>query len=68
MNKTEIDTWIQIGTLLLNAGIVVAGGIQSLIKGAQPHATEGQLNAILDGIIADAIARKARADVEAAGV
>jgi hypothetical protein len=67
VNKTEIDVWIQIGTLLLNAGLVISGGIQSLIHSVHPGATEGQLNAILDGIIADATVRKARADAEAAG-
>jgi hypothetical protein len=64
----EIAAWGQAISILVQAGVVLAGEIDKLVRSFYGHRmTDAELNLISDAIIADAIRRKEMAEADANG-
>jgi ABC-type antimicrobial peptide transport system ATPase subunit len=67
MDLQQILAWVQAGQVLYSVGAATVANIRTWIKSQNPAATEAELNAICDVIIAGATKHKALADLDAAG-
>jgi phage FluMu protein gp41 len=66
MNPAVITSWIQVGSILVTAGIATVGQVKAMIAAHHGVAmTDADLNAIEQGVVDDARRRKALADADA---
>lgn len=68
MDVAAINGYVQVAQVLIGAGLATWEQIRDFIRRVRPEVTDAELDAVIQGVIADAQRRKALAESDLAAL